>query len=354
MLLAFMAVGVGLFLVLRAADGFVGSATALAEGYGWSPLWIGMVVVGFGTSLPELTVSVLASIQGQPGIALGNVVGSNIANIGLILGMTALGWPIALQRRPFARVLGGTLLGILALMGFMANGELARWEATVLLVWFAVQLWLGVDQGASATDPSSASKDPNAQAGATANRAVLKGQASSAGATASESQQRATAQDPSGAARRTNVWSRLVVGLGMLIISSKLFVWGAVGIATGFGISELTIGLTVVALGTSLPELASSFVAARRGESHLVLGNIIGSNVFNLFAVLGISGLVRPMQAALGQDVWILLAFTVALLLVGLRGRRPAGAPAEGLVSRWEGALLLLAYLTYTAWLLVT
>lgn len=316
MALSLLGLVAALVVLVLSADRFVVAAEALARRLGWPPLWIGVLIVGFGTSLPELTVSALAARGGEGGLAIGNVLGSNVANIGLILGLTAVIAPIAVLRREFALwcglLLAGTALGI----GLLLDGQLGRGEALGLLAFFAVQLGVGMRFG---EETEGADEAPPSAGGARSALVAL------------------------GA-------------LACLVAGSKLFVGCAVDLARGLGVSELAIGLTVVAVGTSLPELASSIAAARRRQVELVVGNVIGSNAFNLLAVLGVSGLVMPGGVPLSgfamRDLGALAAATLALALFGWLGRSPG--PGRGQISRLEGALLLLGYLAFIAWLVAS
>ena len=265
MILAFIAVIFGLALLVWSANRFVEGSASTARHFGMLPLLIGMVIVGFGTSAPEMVVSALAASQGNPGIALGNAYGSNITNIALILGITALISPIAVHSQVLRKE-----LPILAVVTALAawqlwDGEITRLDAIVLLAVFgglmAWTIWQGLRKKEDALG--------------------------------SEMEQELDV-------RRAVFW--LVVGLALLIVSSRILVWGAVEIAHGFGVSDLIIGLTIVAVGTSLPELASSIIAARKGEHDIALGNILGSNLFNTLAVVGIAGTIHPL--AVGPEVF--------------------------------------------------
>ncbi|MCP5243847.1 MAG: calcium/sodium antiporter [Burkholderiales bacterium] len=316
---AFLAVAIGLLLLAWSADRFVEGAAVTARYFGTPPLLIGMVIVGFGTSAPEIVVSILAAVQGNPGIALGNAYGSNITNIALILGLTAVISPIAVhsqilrQELPVLAVV--TVLAALQLM----DGEISRIDAGVLLGVFSILMIWAIRQG-------------------------LRKQTDALG---TEIEQELKSQTMP--IRRAFFW--LIVGLVLLIISSRMLVWGAVAIAQGFGVSDLIIGLTIVAMGTSLPELASSIIAARKGEHDIALGNIIGSNLFNTLAVVGIAGMIHPMTvepAVLSRDIPVMGALTLSLFIIGYGFRGP------GRINRIEGALLLTCYVGYTAYLVST
>ncbi|AKS43272.1 calcium/sodium antiporter [Wenzhouxiangella marina] len=314
MLTLVLALAAGLTVLLWSADRFVASASGLAGQLGLSPLLIGMIVVGFGTSAPEMTVSVFATWQGNPGIALGNAYGSNITNIALILGLTALIRPIAVQSAVLNRELP-ILLGITLLAAWqLYDGTVTRLEAIVLLLVFTVLLGWSIIQARRHPD------DPLAVDSA-------------------DSLEKSTPLRGS-----SLLW--LLLSLIALVLSSRLLVWAAVGLAQRAGMSDLVIGLTVVAIGTSLPELASSLVAARRGENELAVGNIIGSNLFNTLIVVGLAGLVAPLPVnpvLMLRDWPVMFGLSLALLVFGIGLRRP------GRINRLEGGLLLTAFVIYTA-----
>lgn len=316
MLIPFLAIVAGLALLVWSADRFVEGAAATARHFGMPALLIGMIIVGFGTSAPEMVVSALAASQGNPGIALGNAYGSNIANIGLILGLTALLCPIAVHsqvvRKEMPVLLALTALAALQLM----DGYLSRLDAAVLLGTFFVLVWLSIRGGMNQPEDS------------------LGGEVE---------QELESHPMP---LRSALMW--LVVGLLLLIASSRVLVWGAVSIAQQLGVSDLIIGLTIVAVGTSLPELASSIVAVRKKEHDIALGNIIGSNVFNTLAVVGIAGSIHPLAvepAVLTRDLAMVGVLTVLLFVFAFGFRGP------GRVNRLEGGVLLLLYVAYTAYL---
>lgn len=319
MLIALLALLTGLVLLVWSADHFVEGAAATAHHLGMPPLVIGMVIVGFGTSAPELVVSALAASGGNPGLALGNAYGSNIANIGLILGLVALITPIAVHSRALRKEMPVLAAITLLSAGLLWDGALDRLDALVLLVTFSgVMGWI-----------------------------ILQGLGHRTDALASETQAELT--DKSMSRGRAAFW--LLAGLLLLVISSRILVWGAVNLARGMGISDLVIGLTIVAVGTSLPELASSLIAVRRHEDDIALGNVLGSNLFNTLAVVGIAAAIRPMQVGmevLYRDLSVMASMTLALLIMGY------GFKDEGRISRLEGGLLLAAYVAYNTYLVVT
>ncbi|MEQ5813896.1 calcium/sodium antiporter [Marinobacter sp. NFXS11] len=315
MLMAIGAIIAGLILLVWSADKFVEGSATTASHFGMPPLLIGMVVVGFGTSAPEMAVSALAASQGNPGLALGNAYGSNITNIALILGITALLAPIAVHSQVMRKELPILIL-VTAFAGWQLwDGDLSRMDAIGLMLAFVVLIGWSIYQGLRQPDDALAKEMTEEVHAMPVRKAIL--------------------------------W--LVVGLLLLIVSSRILVWGAVDLATTFGISDLVIGLTIVAVGTSLPELASSIIAAHKGEHDLALGNILGSNLFNTLAVVGIAGLIAPMPVApevLTRDFPVMAALTLVLFAMcyGFRG--------PGRINRFEGSALLLAFTAYTVYLL--
>ena len=319
MLWPVLAVFVGLIVLVWSADRFVDGAAATARHLGMPTLLIGMVIIGFGTSAPEMVVSALAALQGNPGLALGNGFGSNITNIALILGLTAILAPIAVQSRILKAELP-VLMGATLLVGaLLYDLEISRLDAWIMLiVFFAIMgwsIWRGM------REPKDALADDIAH-------------------------ELNEDQMPLGKAM---IW--LLIGLALLIASSRLLVWGAVDIASALGVSDLIIGLTIVAIGTSLPELASSIIAVRKNEHDLAIGNVIGSNLFNTLAVVGIAGAIHPLSVAaevLTRDWVVMTGLTVSLFVLGY------GVLGRGRINRIEGALLLAAYAGYAGYLFYT
>lgn len=317
MIYAILSVITGLVVLVWSADRFIDGAAATAKHFGMSPLLIGMVIVGFGTSAPEMVVSVLSALEGSPGIALGNAYGSNITNIALILGVTALISPIAVQR-DIVRVEMPILLAVTALAVWQLwDGKLTLIDGAILLLVLAVYMVWTVMKNLKGAD--NIIEDISDELDKEHAMPLKKGL----------------------------FW--LVLGLVVLVLSSRLLVWGAVTIAQNMGVSDLIIGLTVVAVGTSLPELASSVMAARKGEHDIALGNIVGSNLFNTLAVVGLSAVIHPMNVAaeiLNRDVLIMAAMTILLLVFCL------GKNGLGVIGRVKGGVLLTCYITYTMYLI--
>ena len=320
MLMAGLALIVGLAVLIWSAERFVDGAVATAHHFRLPGLIIGTVIVGIGTSAPEFVVSGLAAWSGQPGLAIGNAYGSNIANIGLILGLTLLLSPMIVAsgvvRRELALLAAVTLGSLLLLL----DGTIGRLDAALLLVPLIGYLGLCVRQ---ARRPTESTSGPAAASVET--------------------------EPPTLGLRGAVAW--LIVGLILLVASSRLLVWGAVTIATTLGVSDLVIGLTVVAVGTSLPELASSISALRRNAHDLVLGNVLGSNLFNTLGVVGVAGLIAPIdiEPLVVQRDWpVMMAMTVLLLLFAMRWRAPRAR-----LSRLEGGVLLAIFVGYTTWLVL-
>ena len=318
MIAALAAIVGGLLLLVWSADRFVEGSAATARHFGMPPLLIGMVIVGFGTSAPEMLVSAMAAFQNTPGIALGNAYGSNITNIALILGVTALIGPIAVHSQVLRKELP-ILITVTALAAFqLRDGELSRADAWVLLgVFGGLMAWSVYEGLQQRTDALGGEFEREL-----AVHAMTLG--------------------------RSLFW--VVLGLILLIVSSRILLWGAVEIARGLGVSDLIIGLTIVALGTSLPELASSIMAIRKGEDDIAVGNVIGSNLFNTLAVVGLAGAIHPLTVApevLSRDIPVMGLLTVFLFVIsyGVRG--------QGRINRVGGAALLTSYLAYTALLVL-
>jgi len=284
------------------------------------PLVSGMVGVGFGTSAPEMVVSALAALNGNPGIALCNAYGSNITNIALVLGLTALINPITVHSQVLRKEL--PILAIITALAAwqVSDGEITRIDACILLgTFFGFMAWT-IRQGLREKSDHLAVEIE---------------------------QELQTRSMPIG---RACLW--LAIGLALLIGSSRILVWGAVDIAHAFGVSDLVIGLTVIAVGTSLPELASSIIATRKGEHDIALGNIIGSNMFNTLAVVGIAGAISPMSVGpdvLTRDVLVMSALTFSIFVIGI-----GHSGRLGRINRLEGSGLLLCYAGYTVYLITT
>ena len=320
-MLAIAAVIIGIVLLVFSADKFVDGAAAAAKRAGLPPLLIGMLVIVFGSSMPEMVISGLSASQGNSGLALGNAFGSNITNIALILGLTAAISPIRVESSILRREL--PLLAFVTLTAaalLYVDGALSRTDGWILIGLFVVIMAWSIRAGVNnKTDHLAVMVEQELQAPMSMARAI----------------------------------TYVVFGLILLVISSQILVWGGVEIARALGISDLIIGLTVVAVGTSLPELAASIAAVRKNEHDLALGNIIGSNLFNTSIVIGITGTIGPTllePGILSRDLPVLGILTAALFLMGyaFRGR------TVGIITRLEGILLLIAYVIYNAGLVLT
>lgn len=312
--MSYLYILIGLGFLFLGGEILVRGATGLARRFGVSPLVIGAVIVGFGTSAPELITSIQAVLADSPGVAVGNVVGSNIANILLILGLAALMAPIAVKPAAFRR--DGTALALSMLLAaavlFLAPMNRITGTGLVLALFVYVGLTYWLDRR---------THDAGAQLHEREAELVV----------------------PPG-----KVWVAVVFtlgGLAALLIGANRLVLGAVDIATGLGISEAVIGLTIVAVGTSLPELAASISAARKGEGDLAFGNIIGSNIFNGLGILGAAALTAPFEVPArlaGLDLLVMLGASGLLIVFATTGAK---------IDRREGAILLVLYAVYIAWL---
>lgn len=323
MLISSLAIIIGLVILVWSADKFVEGASATANHLGVPTLLIGMVIVGFGTSAPEMVVGAIAAMDGNPNLALGNAFGSNIANIALILGLTALLAPIAVHSSLIKKEFPMLIL-ITLFSGFiLLNGYISRMEGIILLLGFVLIIVWQVYTAMKNKNPH----DPLIQ----------------------ESEEEIEGLDMS--LKQGIFW--LISGIVLLVISSKILVWGAVDIAHTFGVSDLVIGLTIVAIGTSLPELAASIVAVKKGEHDLAIGNVIGSNMFNILLVIGVSATIMPMNnipsVAFNRDFVVMLGLTIMLFIMayGFNGK-------QGHINKIEGGLLLFTFFAYMGALVVS
>ncbi len=313
MLLDVALIVAGIGLLYGGGELLVGGARSLARALGVAPLVVGLTVVAFGTSSPELAATLAASLQGAPQVALGNVLGSNIANLGLILGASALVAALVARAAFLRREIPFMVLTSALVLPLAGDGVFGRWDGLLLVALLVVYLVVLVVESRRAGPPAASATADGLPGGPTWRPAV----------------------------------SLLAVAAGVLLLAggAQLLVAGAVGIARGAGVPERVVGVSLVALGTSLPELASCLVAARRHEGDIVLGNLVGSNVFNVLGILGTAALVRPLPVAPREflpDYLVMLAFSVAVVpLLTLRGR----------LGRWEGGLLVAGYLAYIVWL---
>lgn len=308
----------GLWLLTWSANRFVDAATELSVRFGMPQFVIGMVVIGFGTSAPEMAVSALSAASGHSDLSLGNAYGSNIYNIAVILGVVALIKPI-ITRSSTSLISALLLIGVSLLSGFLVwqGGEFSRIDALISLIAFGALLPISCYLDKKAGNDSS--EDAPIEAG-----------------------------------KVRHPWIWTVIGLSLLIASSHFLVWGAVDIARSLGVSELMVGLTVVAAGTSLPELASAIVSARKGQNDFVLGNIVGSNFFNTLAVVGVSGLIRPFSCeggyVLSRDLWTMVALSTSIALFCCNFRK---FKSPAVISLGKGTLWLIAFAIYLFFLFI-
>ncbi|BCA78432.1 sodium:calcium antiporter [Desulfuromonas sp. AOP6] len=307
----------GFVLLVAGAEYLVRGAASLAMDFGISPLVVGLTVVAFGTSSPELAVSVFSSLKGQAGLALGNVVGSNICNVLVILGLSALVAPLVVSRQ-VVRLEVPIMIGVsFLLVGMALDGTLARWEGVILFVGAVVYTGWTVNRSLRENKQKPADDEVD--------------------------------NDIVPSSRPMQI-VQIVGGLVLLGLGSRWLVQGAVTIAQHFGVSDLVIGLTVVAIGTSLPELATSVLASIRGQRDIAVGNVVGSNIFNILVVLGLTAAVVPggvpvPRSALTFDLPVMLVVAVACLPIFLTGHR---------IARREGALFFAYYGIYAAFLIMT
>lgn len=321
MLLNSIAILAGFILLVWSADRFVLGASGIALNFGVSPLIIGLTIVGFGTSAPEMIVSGVAAYEGTPNLAVGNALGSNITNIALVLGVTALVSPLMVNSKILKREYPIMFLIMIIVWALLWDGVLSHTDGYILILgMFALMTFItlmGIQESRHKKNNHTRDEDPLEQDFADEIPTDM-----------------STAM--------AFLW--LLVGLVILLVSSRLLVWGAVNIAHEYHVSELVIGLTIVAIGTSLPELAASITSALKDEPEIAIGNIIGSNMFNLLGVLGIPGIMTGAilePSVLDRDYPVMMVLSVLLFIFayGFRGK--------GKINRLEGSLLLLCYIAY-------
>lgn len=310
LLLSFMVIIICFGLLVWGAERFVHGAAAIANNLGVPPLIIGLTVVGIGTSAPEILISVIAAYQGNPALAVGNALGSNIANIALVLGTTAIVMPLVVKSETLRREYPIMFIVMLVSLLLVIDNHLGRIDGLILISGlFAMLYWM-------------------IQTGKKQKRDIMEKEYED--------------EIPQISTQKAILW--FTIGLVLLIASSRGLVWGSVNIAKAAGISDLVIGLTIVAIGTSLPELAASIVSALKKEADLAIGNIIGSNMFNLLVVFGIPGLMSPHvvdPAVLERDFAFMIGLSIALFIMAY------GFKGEGQINRFEGGLLLVGYIAY-------
>lgn len=306
---------VGLLLLIWGADRFVHGAAATARNLGIPPLLIGLTIVALATSAPEILVSLVAALRGEPDLAIGNAIGSNIANVGLVLGVVAILRPIELKSATLRREMPALLAVSLLTVSLFLDSYLGRVDGLVLLAGLViVMIWLArLGMRSASSDPLQAEFD---------------------------------AEIPKHMSMRTAIFW-LLVGVATLLVGAELMVDGAIDIAKTLDVSEVVIGITLVALATSLPELAVSAVAAFRGEYGLAIGNIVGSNIFNLLAVIGVAAVIQPAAlppSVLSLHIFVMVAFTLVLFAMTYEYE------GRGQITRFEGFALIAAYLAYQAY----
>jgi cation:H+ antiporter len=320
MLLSLAAIVAGLVLLVWSADRFIFGAAGLARAAGISPLVVGMVIIGFGTSMPEVAVSTLAALQDSNGIAIGNAVGSNICNVALVIGISAMIRPIGVTSGVLRREIPITAAVSVLLALLILDGALTRVDGVVLAAGFVAMLVWMLRTARSHTD------DP----------LVVEQQAE---------------MPPAIGTGRALMW--IAIGLPLLVGASQLLVWGAVNIARDLGVSDLVIGLTIVAIGTSLPELAATITGLLKGENDLAVGNILGSNLFNILFILMAPAFIAPGPIPdallLTRDLPVMIGVMLMLwaMAAGVRGPRLS-------IERVDGGLLLTVYVGYTLILAIT
>ena len=305
---------IGLALLVWSSDIFIDGAASVSVHMKISPLVIGVVVLGFGTSMPEVVVAILAALDGSPGLAIGNAVGSNIANIALVLGVAALIAPIVVKSSILKRELPLLLAISFGAYALVLDGELGFWDGIILVTaLILVMTWM--IKANKSIDPSDPIADETIQE---------------------------VEDHPDLTMKKSIIY--LVGGLVILMVSAKMMVWGAVDIAQTFGVPEVVIGLTIIAIGTSLPELAAAIAAARKNEADLMIGNIVGSNLFNILAVLAVPALLAPSVLdadILTIDMPVMLGFTLIMLLFALPFK------GKAVINTPKGLLLALGFVAY-------
>lgn len=319
LLLPSLAIIAGFALLIWSADKFVLGASNTARSFSISPLIVGVLIVGIGTSAPEMLVSAIAAGQGKTGLAIGNALGSNITNIGLMLGLTALFYPLQIHSKLLKREMPILLAIILVSLFLLWDQHLSFFDGLILMSMMVAMLIFTVYEAKTHGDDSLPQEMLDELPEEVSKNEALK-------------------------------W--LLIGIVLLIASSRILVWGAVEIAEYFAVSDLIIGLTIVAIGTSLPELAATITAARKQEFDLAVGNIIGSNIFNILGVMALPGLIHPDtfdKEVLTRDYPVMIALTLALMIFSIAWRKSK----TGVLGRFEGALLLAAYIAYMLWLFV-
>lgn len=318
MLLSILYILVGVVVVLWGADRLTEGAVGVAERLHIPQLVIGLTIVAIGTSMPEFCVSFVSALKGTADLAVGNVVGSNIFNSLLIVGITAMVAPMTILKNTVRLDIPFALLASIILAAFCYDGELTRLDAGILFGLFVVFMFITLQHAKKGKKEQGARSE----------------------------KQKASSKEQG---EEMPVWKivlLILVGLACLVLGSNVFVDGATKVATALGISDAVIGLTVVAMGTSIPELATSVVAARKGNSGIAIGNVLGSNVFNILLVIGLTGVISPMhiQGITWIDLSMLILSMVLLLLFSY---------TKYTIARWEGAVLTTLFVGYITWVIM-
>lgn len=336
----------GVIIVLKGADWLTDGAVNIATRFGVSQMVIGLTIVAMGTSMPEFCVSMVSALKGTPDLAVGNVVGSNTLNTLLIVGCSALVAPIMVKRSSVKRDIPFAVVASLLMLLFCLDGAIGRVDAAVLFAGFCLFMFVTLKY-AKTTEGPAASVATNGAATATAAAASTSvSETPTSQTSAPEASVSQTSASEASVASMLKAVVMLVVGLLCLIAGSNMFVDNASFVASSLGVSDAVIGLTIVAGGTSLPELATSMVSAKKGNSDIAIGNVIGSNVFNILMIIGITGLVKPMHIA-GITTLDLIMMLASMLLMWFFCRTTYK------VKRWEGAVLTIVYLAYLTWLVM-
>lgn len=343
----------GVIIVLKGADWLTDGAVNIATRFGVSQMVIGLTIVAMGTSMPEFCVSMVSALKGTPDLAVGNVVGSNTLNTLLIVGCSALVAPIMVKRSSVKRDIPFAVVASLLMLLFCLDGTIGRVDAAVLFAGFCLFMFVTLKYAKTTEEPTAAVAT-NGAATTTVISEAYTSQASSSEASSSETSAPEASSSETSAPKASQASGTsmlkavvmLVVGLLCLIAGSNMFVDNASFVASSLGVSDAVIGLTIVAGGTSLPELATSMVSAKKGNSDIAIGNVIGSNVFNILMIIGITGLVKPMHIA-GITTLDLIMMLASMLLMWFFCRTTYK------VKRWEGAVLTIVYLAYLTWLVM-
>lgn len=348
MLLNALWIVVGVVLVLWGADRLTEGAVAVAERLRVPQIVIGLTIVALGTSMPELCVSVVSALKGTPDLAVGNVVGSNVFNALLIVGVAALVAPMTILRSTvFKDVPCALVASVVLLMMCQNDWVITRLDGAILFVFFLVFMQLTIKGATSAQPAPQAVQDQTAEKTQAAEKAQVAGKAQ-AQAAEKDQTQGAEEKEASAGKRPMKGWLAglwMVVGLAALIGGSNLFVGGATEVARALSVSDAVIGLTIVAGGTSLPELATSVVAAKKGNSGIAIGNVLGSNVLNILFILGLTGMISPMhiEGITNVDLYMMLVSTIMIWFFSF---------TKYTIERWEGAVLVLTFGGYMWYLL--